>query len=188
MNIKSIALFAGLAFLGALSEASAATVVLDYSGNFGYGTDTGTITLDVTGSSITGGTATATGANITGTVDFTLVTSLNYPGPSTGWRAGDGTDWYGGDLSFPIDVNGPVFNSAPWGQGYVFGIYSDGSTGYQGALFGPGGPNNFYAYNVPLSVTVSTVPEPSTWAMLLLGFAGIGAMMCRRRQGAILAA
>jgi hypothetical protein len=30
--------------------------------------------------------------------------------------------------------------------------------------------------------SVSAVPEPSTWAMLLLGFAGIGFMACRRKS------
>jgi hypothetical protein len=29
---------------------------------------------------------------------------------------------------------------------------------------------------------VATVPEPSTWAMLLIGFAGIGFMAYRRKQ------
>jgi hypothetical protein len=32
------------------------------------------------------------------------------------------------------------------------------------------------------AVITPTVPEPSTWAMLLIGFAGIGAMACRRRN------
>jgi hypothetical protein len=45
----------------------------------------------------------------------------------------------------------------------------------------------------PLTLEVSTdpltatVPEPSTWAMMLIGFAGIGAMAYRRRKGAMLA-
>ncbi len=29
---------------------------------------------------------------------------------------------------------------------------------------------------------VTAVPEPSTWAMIILGFAGIGFMACRRRR------
>jgi hypothetical protein len=33
-----------------------------------------------------------------------------------------------------------------------------------------------------LAVQVNAVPEPSTWAMLLLGFAGIGFMAYRRKQ------
>jgi hypothetical protein len=35
---------------------------------------------------------------------------------------------------------------------------------------------------------IATVPEPSTWAMMILGFAGIGAMTYRRRKSAMLAA
>jgi hypothetical protein len=34
---------------------------------------------------------------------------------------------------------------------------------------------------------VALVPEPSTWAMMLIGFAGIGAMAYRRRKSAMLA-
>src|SRR6185437_10821886 len=34
----------------------------------------------------------------------------------------------------------------------------------------------------------SAVPESSTWAMMLLGFVGIGMMTYRRRKGAVLAA
>jgi len=35
---------------------------------------------------------------------------------------------------------------------------------------------------------VTPVPEPATWAMLILGFAGVGFMAYRRRNGATLAA
>jgi PEP-CTERM motif len=38
-----------------------------------------------------------------------------------------------------------------------------------------------------VSLTAS-IPEPSTWAMMILGFAGIAAMTYRRRNGAMLAA
>ena len=33
--------------------------------------------------------------------------------------------------------------------------------------------------------TVAAVPEPSTWAMMILGFAGVGFMAYRRRNQAI---
>ena len=36
--------------------------------------------------------------------------------------------------------------------------------------------------------TIAAVPEPSTWAMMLLGFAGVGFMTYRRRKIAVLAA
>jgi len=35
-----------------------------------------------------------------------------------------------------------------------------------------------------LSFGVSAVPEPSTWAMMILGFAGVGFMTYRRKEGA----
>lgn len=44
-----------------------------------------------------------------------------------------------------------------------------------------------YFDNVSLNVT-SAVPEPSTWAMMILGFAGVGFLAYRRRKGATLAA
>ena len=36
--------------------------------------------------------------------------------------------------------------------------------------------------NVNVSNVSSAVPEPSTWAMLLLGFAGVGFMTYRRKE------
>jgi hypothetical protein len=54
--------------------------------------------------------------------------------------------------------------------------------------------NNIYLANTNIqasfeSVSVSAIPEPSTWAMMILGFCGIGYMTYRRRnQSAVLAA
>jgi hypothetical protein len=42
-------------------------------------------------------------------------------------------------------------------------------------------------FNASFSLSGS-VPEPTTWAMMLLGFVGIGAMTYRRRKSAALAA
>jgi PEP-CTERM motif len=44
--------------------------------------------------------------------------------------------------------------------------------------------DSYYTYNegAPGSWRISAVPEPSTWAMLLLGFAGIGFMAYRRKS------
>ena len=174
-----LSVFLASAALGAALTASgvayAGIEVLNIS-NFdpnGYGDITGQVILDVTGGQATTGTASLSGGNFGGPLSFSLVTADNYQGPSTGWRAGDGTDVFGGDTTYAIDGNGLVFNTAPSGQGYVFGIYSVGANEYQGALFGPGGSNNYYAYNVPLTVSAGAVPELSTWAMMLLGFAGL---------------
>ena len=43
--------------------------------------------------------------------------------------------------------------------------------------------NAFKIYDTQFSVTIaSPVPEPSTWAMMILGFAGVGFMAYRRRS------
>jgi hypothetical protein len=47
----------------------------------------------------------------------------------------------------------------------------------------PRGSGPFYYDTTGISVTlVTAVPEPSTWAMIILGFAGIGFMTYRRRS------
>ena len=52
------------------------------------------------------------------------------------------------------------------------------STSVCGFVAGPGGMGNLYASTGPL--TISAVPEPSTWAMMLLGFAGLAFTAYRR--------
>lgn len=44
------------------------------------------------------------------------------------------------------------------------------------------GLNPLTAYGLDVEPTISAVPEPSTWAMLLLGLAGIGAAGARRKN------
>jgi PEP-CTERM motif len=39
--------------------------------------------------------------------------------------------------------------------------------------------------NTGLDLTISAVPEPSTWAMMILGFAGVGFMAYRRKTTAL---
>ncbi len=44
------------------------------------------------------------------------------------------------------------------------------------------GSLNGLSFNVDFSPAVSAVPEPSTWAMMILGFAGVGFMAYRRKS------
>jgi PEP-CTERM motif len=46
---------------------------------------------------------------------------------------------------------------------------------------------NIATYTPHFTAMASAVPEPSTWAMMILGFVGIGTMMYRRRKSAKLA-
>jgi PEP-CTERM motif len=44
-------------------------------------------------------------------------------------------------------------------------------------------PGDFFVDNISLSTVTSAVPEPSTWAMMILGFFGLGFMAYRRKSG-----
>lgn len=48
------------------------------------------------------------------------------------------------------------------------------------AQFGPG--SQIANHSDQLQFTLSAVPEPSTWAMMILGFAGVGFMAYRRKE------
>jgi hypothetical protein len=54
-------------------------------------------------------------------------------------------------------------------------------------ITGAGLNSNLALDNVRLDVTGGAVPEPATWAMMLLGFAGLGAALRSRRRPALAA-
>lgn len=66
-------------------------------------------------------------------------------------------------------------------------VYSNSGAGDLGYILGPdprnlfaGGPEGVVVGN-PGTWTVSAIPEPSAWAMLILGFCGLGLMAYRRK-------
>ena len=72
------------------------------------------------------------------------------------------------------------------------GVAANGSTGFNGPL-GPGtytfwiqeaspGPRVRYRFNFVVGNFVGEVPEPGTWAMMLLGFGAVGYAIRRRRR------
>ncbi len=177
MRIGSMLASAAVAaVLMASGAAGAKTYVYDFSTDQEYGRIAGSMRLAVDAAGdITGGSAALTGGGLSGTVDFNVVATPRYCGGSCyGWRSGGGTDFYG----FTNSYSGRMLNdvvlasSSTSGTGYTFGVYSNGPGGYQNGVFGPGAAPNFYSYNVP--ITLTSIPEPATWAMLALGFAGLG--------------
>lgn len=86
------------------------------------------------------------------------------------------------------------YSSADVGSNILdnIGVPAAGSTGFNGPL-GPGtytfwvqeaspGSPVRYRFNFLVGNFVGEVPEPSTWAMLLLGFGAVGYAMRRRRR------
>jgi hypothetical protein len=145
------------------------------------------MTLDVVGGQAVSGTGTLTdpafwsGAD---TMDLvTLGTPLvhNLGGGDLSYRFGGGTDLIG-DTAVPVDPNGLVFivsNLSNAARDIGFNIWSNGGGSYTGFLAGNGGIYNTYS--------MTAVPEPATWAMMLLGIAGLGVTL-RVRRNAVSAA
>jgi hypothetical protein len=79
-----------------------------------------------------------------------------------------------------VGLDGNGFFLIGTGPTVLSGLSGDLKVGYW---------DTYYPDNTGIqTLSVSAVPEPSTWAMLILGFAGIGAMAYRRRKSAALAA
>ena len=90
-----------------------------------------------------------------------------------------------------VDINGNVVYSQTVGPTPAYPnepqhtfSYTSFLTAGETVLFGvnDGGNGNFFYDSTGLQATVSSVPEPSTWAMMILGFAGVGFLAYRRKS------
>ena len=91
------------------------------------------------------------------------------------------------DLSqfdFSFDTTGHTKNAMGWTlEQFSFNNPTNGNIQLQFV-----GTNDNTPFGAAIGdINISAVPEPATWAMLLLGFGGIGMMMRRRRDQAALA-
>jgi hypothetical protein len=95
--------------------------------------------------------------------------SFNFTDSFTLLGGGPSTTWAGQALTSSGDV--------------VFGTEGNGLVLFTGTFSSISWTNPtrevYYAFNVG---TVGAIPEPSTWAMMILGFAGVGFMTYRRRN------
>jgi PEP-CTERM motif len=193
MHLKSgLAALLSAALISFASAANASTVEYIVTGtdqnSLAYTAD---VFLDVTGGVATSGTGTLTGA-ITGllggaTQSLTLVTAST-PGAENplGYRSSTGTDLFNVDTVVPVDNNGLLFiiGPPPFGSNLnpLFSFWSDPNAGavFSGTQFGS---TDWASANLPPEPSgVAAVPEPSTWAMMILGFAGVGFLAYRRTR------
>jgi hypothetical protein len=177
MNIKSICLrnIVGLVvFIGLANLSTADASVLFNFTEAGSGISASGVLVTTSDG---GGIYTITG--ITGGIlNGHAITSLVAP---NGAQGNDNELFFPASPTF-IDFAGFSYIS----NGLAYNIYFNGSGGVctsnsycsSTVAAGPDTPISF-------SVTAA-VPEPSTWAMMLLGFAGIGFMAYRRRNNATL--
>jgi hypothetical protein len=177
---KSSALFAGCLALTAIAvPAHATTMTFDWTlagpgaslGGFAApGSGTFTVTTGANGDLITG---------ITGAIGGNAVTLL-----PLGTNGSDdllfpiGTSFTGGTSVVDLDTSG-IAVSTTLGNYHIFGGGSPFSTGtLSGNDIDEVGPGGFGVG----TLAVSAVPEPSTWAMMILGLMGVGFLAYRRKQ------
>lgn len=190
MNYLFKALATTALVVGASQAASAATVIVPISGAIGStGTFTATLNLDVVNGQALSGTGTI---NLLSYVNapVSLITTYTPGNNNTsasapvGFRANNGTDYFGLDTAYPFSTNGLLFavdTTTPTpGGSPLLALYSNGD-GTFGAQF-TGFVNGVEYYNQSGSFSVAAVPEPATWAMMLVGFGIMGAAMRYRRR------
>jgi hypothetical protein len=158
----------------------------DYSLTGQLTTDTLNNVLSVTGNII--GTT-----PLTAGTDGAITGLINDPGnnvpPMEGsYTAPSGHIWFYNDVLFPsgtgpfVDGSGILFS---FGDGNIGNLYAEGDTYYLSVDL----PYSLYVPGDALTGGITAaIPEPSTWAMMIFGFAGIGAIAYRRRNKTLLRA
>ncbi|MBR0697815.1 PEP-CTERM sorting domain-containing protein [Bradyrhizobium lablabi] len=84
---------------------------------------------------------------------------------------------------YTLTVNEKAPTGVPDGTDYI-SVYTSSANVYS-TPYGHGEASINFTINGPF---VAAVPEPSTWAMLIAGFAAIGLLAYRRRNNAVLKA
>jgi hypothetical protein len=163
VNFKLI----GLASAAAMALISPASADIVYSVDYTVGASVliGTITTD-------GNIGAITAADITsfGLSTSVLGTPAEFTSPSS-TATGNGLTATATELSFNF-ASGDTFEIT--GAGGSFEL-TTGQAELHAGNSGTGGRNES-------TILASAVPEPSTWAMMILGFCGLGFMAYRRKQ------
>jgi hypothetical protein len=178
------------AFIAFGGSAQALTVEnFDFSttyngGAFSGDTLSGTMSLDITsGGLVSSGTLTISGPGLPG------VETMGVVPVGVTYEAAGGADLFGQDDKFPITINGITFGTnAPAGSTNGFdlqfllgGEFGEcASTVVCGFIAGPRGDGVFQT--ALGATTISAIPESSTWAMMILGFFGVGFVAYRRKN------
>jgi PEP-CTERM motif len=193
----------GIAFcavLGFAGSASADTVTTyDVSMNFdpgtglggpGVGTITGALIVDtsstgltVTSFSLTESTNTsATIGGGFGSPTYTTLTFDNNSAVASGTTGQQGDEFNGNPFLFiRIQSTLSLLDGIEIGPGFQFDFPTLGGSVQPGNFDSVTSESRFLFGTVTPAIA-SSVPEPSTWAMMILGFAGVGVIAYRRKS------
>lgn len=159
-SLKMIAIAAAGLAMAVSTTASAATYLVTFTSSGG---DTGSVNLDVTGTTVT---------SISGLVNSSTVTGLS------SFAGADQQFFAAGPSHFTI---GGISFSSMAGITYNFTAYPDGTDHITNSVLDPEGDGAPTPYALT-SISVSAVPEPATWAMMLFGFGAVGYGLRRARK------
>jgi hypothetical protein len=208
--LLSVAVAAALAAFGSPAKAVTVTEILDdgissppnglVSGHAGATTidfNTGPLSPFFTGGAIVTGSLTNTFATPFGdTTPYFTVGSPGYSGPTATFSTGSGLSYFGlywgstdtyNSIAF-LDSHGNTIAS------FVGPVPNDGNQGLGGSRWvefaATGGTfqsvvftSNTAAFELDNVAYVAAVPEASTWAMMIIGFFGVGLLAYRRSGG-----
>jgi hypothetical protein len=118
-----------------------------------------------------------------------IATGSDDSGQPVGTIIGTATSlWTQGTLTAPF---GSLVGTIGSGNFFLIGTSFSGIAPAAGELnlfyWDQNASDNTQFVTATVTTGVSGVPEPSTWAMMILGFAGVGFMAYRRRKSAALA-
>ena len=120
----------------------------------------------------TGDTATYTGSHFNLLVSFTAPAGITSPGTSLF------TDVITGSVTSGSGAVFVTFDSAPQTFAYDGGLFTFAVNNVSFTV----APDQLNSIALSGNILIQAVPEPSTWAMMILGFMGVGFMAYRRKN------
>jgi hypothetical protein len=171
--LATLAVALGFAALSPAPAAIAGVYTFTFDSSDGALSMTGEFTVDASDDvvSMTG--------DISGLVDQTITDVFANPSAPGVATSPDGSFYYNNmfySSGQTFDVDGVLFTTAENTTGY-WNLWGTSPSSY--TLYESVGPNNFAVQEVG-RLSVGAIPEASTWAMLGLGFAGLGLVGVRR--------
>lgn len=161
---------AAMALACAATSASAATFLFDFRGLDAAQSATFTIKDELVPSSTTGTSVTFNAVSVTRASGTTTQTVNFYT------KAGLGGFNFNNPGLTGFDAFGAqLFSGSTKNPQFLTGVYSMNR-------FSFGIPVGTLTISQVLTPVASPVPEPATWAFILMGFAGIGGMLRRRKR------
>jgi hypothetical protein len=187
MNIKLVSFAAfmaiGLGFAGPCN----ADIVYDVNLNFASGSIVGTIETDGTVGNLNNNNLVAYSLNLSDRYNTSII---------SGSAPTESSATFEGIYFATATASGLFFNFGTGGQYLLLGSISptgsaacfaasDSGCGHgnvQLKVDGDSYVDSGSAYQGVTEIGIAAVPEPSTWAMMILGFAGVGFMAYRRKS------